>query len=260
MVYLAYTLQIVMMLGFPIGLWLYLRRKWNASWGLIGAGVVTFVASQVIHLPLNGALGLLEGGRGVALWPLPLMALVAGLSAGLCEEGARYIVYRFWRKDARAWDKGVVFGAGHGGGESLIFGSVMALSFLSMLVLKVMGLEMLHLSGDELTTVQAQVQAFWAVPWYQPLLAGVERAFAMTLQIAFSLLVLRSVVTHNAAWFVAAVAGHTLVDGLAVYLSQSGWSVPALESVVFLLALGGLAVIRALKTCSWEPLETPAGV
>ena len=66
----------------------------------------TFILSQIVHLPLNWALGLLGGGQGVALWPLAPMALVAGLSAGLCEEGARWIVLTFFLKQVRRWDQG----------------------------------------------------------------------------------------------------------------------------------------------------------
>ncbi len=252
MLYLTYTLQVLMMLGFPVGLWLYLRRRLNASWGLIWAGVLTFVASQVVHLPLNGALGLLGGGGRAAQWPHPWIALAAGLSAGVCEEGARYLVYRFWRKDARSWAQGVTFGAGHGGGEAIILGGVMAASFVTMLALKVLGPGVLHVPGDQLGVLQTQMDSFWSVPWYVPLLGGLERAFALTIQVALSLLVLQSVVRRNGLWLLAAVGAHTLVDGTAVWMSLAHRSILAIEGVVLLFALGGLAIIFALRTTSRE--------
>ncbi|MBE9507881.1 MAG: YhfC family intramembrane metalloprotease, partial [Chloroflexi bacterium] len=161
MLYLTFTLQILMMLGFPVALWLLLRRRPGVTWGLIVAGGLTFVGSQVVHLPLNWALGLLGGGRGVALWPLPLMALVVGLSAGVCEEVARYLVLRFWRREARSWMQGVAFGAGHGGVEVIIVGGLSLITFVSMLVLGGMDLSELGLSGEMLEQAQAQVEAFW---------------------------------------------------------------------------------------------------
>ena len=252
MLYLTFTLQIIIMLGFPVGLWLLLRKRLGASWGLIGAGVLTFIASQVVHLPLNWALGLLGGGRGVALWPLPWMALVAGLSAGVCEEGARYLVLRFWRREARSWGQGVAFGAGHGGAEALILGLVVTINFVAMIVLRAMGLDVLHLSGDELAQVQAQIHNFWNISWYLPLLGGLERVSAITIQIGASLLVMRSLTSRNPVWFLAAVGFHTLVDGAAVLMSGSGWSAPAMEGVVFLFALGGLALILALRSSPWS--------
>jgi len=247
MLYLTFTLQILIMLGFPVGLWLLLRSRPGVTWGLIGAGVVTFIGSQVVHLPLNWALGLLGGERGVASWPLPLMALVVGLSAGVCEEGARYLVLRFWRREARSWTQGVAFGAGHGGVEAILLGLMVAVNFVTMVVLRGMSLEELGLSGEILEQAQVQVDAFWAIPWYLPLLGGLERVFAVTIQIALSLLVMRALTHRNAGWLLAAIGGHTLVDGVAVFLAGVGWPPLALEGLVLLFALGGLALILALQ-------------
>lgn len=253
MLYLTFTLQILMMLGFPVALWLLLRRRPGVTWGLIVAGGLTFVGSQAVHLPLNWALGLLGGGRGVALWPLPLMALVVGLSAGVCEEVARYLVLRFWRREARSWMQGVAFGAGHGGVEAIIVGGLSLITFVSVLVLRGMDLRELGLSGEMLEQAQAQVEAFWFIPWYLPLLGGLERVFAITIQIALSLLVLRALTHRNAGWLLAAIGAHTLVDGGVVFLSRVGWPPLALEGMVLIFALGGLALILALRGS--EPAE-----
>ncbi len=253
MLYMTFTLQILVMLGFPVGLWLLLRRRLGVTWGLIGAGALTFAGSQVVHLPLNWALGLLGGGRGVALWPLPLMALVAGLSSGVCEEVARYLVLRFWRREARSWTQGVAFGAGHGGVEAIIFGLLVVVNLASMVALRGMSLEELGLSGEILEQAQAQVNAFWSIPWYLPLLGGLERVFAITIQIALSLLVVRSLTHRNVGWLLAAIGAHALVNGVALFLAGLGWSPLALEGVVLLFALGGLALILALQ--SSEPIE-----
>lgn len=249
----AFVVEILIMLGAPVALWLFLRRRYRASWGLIAVGALTFILSQVVHLPLNWGLGLLGGRRGVALWPLPAMAAVAGLSAGLCEEGARYLVLRFWRKEARSWAQGLAFGAGHGGMESILVGLSVLSGFVSMLVLRTVGPEAMGLSGELLEQVQSQMEAYWAIPWYLPLLGGLERVFALTMQVAFALLVLQAVVRRNLLWLGVAVLAHALVDGLAVVLVQSGVSLPAVEGVVFILALGALAVILALRP---RPAET----
>ncbi len=247
MLYATLSLEILIMLVLPIALWLLVRRWPGVTWGLIGAGVLTFVASQVVHLPLNWGLGLLTGGRGVALWPIPLMAAVAGLSAGVCEEVARYLVLRFWRREARSWGQGVAFGAGHGGVESLLTALAVLITFVQMLALRGTDLGALGLSGEMLEQAQAQVEAFWATPWYMPLLGGLERAFAITMHIAWSLMVVRSLTHNNLLWLGAAILGHALVDGMAVGLAQSGWALEAVEGVVFLFALAAAAAIWALR-------------
>ena len=91
-------IQYPLMIFFPLVLGWWIRRRYGVGWGIFLAGAATFILSQIVHLPLNWALGLLGGGRGVALWPLAAMALVAGLSAGVCEEGARWIVLTFFLK------------------------------------------------------------------------------------------------------------------------------------------------------------------
>jgi uncharacterized membrane protein YhfC len=248
MLYVTFVVQILIMLGFPVVLWLLLRRRSGVTWGLIGAGAVSFVASQVVHLPLNWALGLLGGGRGVALWPMPLIALVAGLSAGVCEEMARYLVLRFWRQEARSWIQGVAFGAGHGGVEAGLLGLLAAVNFVAMVALRELGPSALGLSGEVLEQVQAQTEAYWSTPWYLPLLGGLERVSAIIIQIALSLLVLQSLTRDNVVWLLAAIGAHALVDGVAVSLVWLGWSALAVEGVVLVFALGGLALILTLKS------------
>jgi len=241
--YLVRIVQVLIMVGLPVGLWLWVRRRLGAPWGLIGAGMLTFVLSQVVHLPLNWALGLLGEERGVALWPVPWMALVVGLSAGICEEGARYVVLRFWRREARSWRDGVAFGAGHGGIEALLLGLVVLFAFVQMIALRRMDLEGMGLSGEMLEQVQAQIETYWSVPWYLPLLGGLERAFALAIQIGLTLLVVRSLTSSNLGWLALAVLAHTLVDALAVGLMKAGWSIPAIEGVVFLLALAAVIFV-----------------
>lgn len=247
MLYLTLTLEIFFMLALPVALWLMARRRPGVTWGLIGAGALTFILSQIVHLPLNWALGLIQGGQGVALWPVPLMALVVGLSAGLCEEGARYLVLRFWRREARSWDQGGAFGAGHGGVESIMTGLLVLSTFVQMLALRGTDLSALGLSGEMLEQAQAQMEAFWATPWYLPLLGGLERTFALTVQIALSLLVVRALTRNNLGWLGVAILAHTLVDGMAVALVRIGWSAVTIEGVVLLFALGAGAIILALR-------------
>jgi uncharacterized membrane protein YhfC len=247
MLYLTFAVEILIMLALPVILMLLLIRRPGVSWGLILAGVVAFVGSQVVHLPLNWGLGLLGGGRGVALWPLPLMALVAGLSAGICEEVARYLILRFWRREARSWVQGVAFGTGHGGVEALFAAGLVLVTFVNMIVLRQMGLETLGLAGEMLEQAQAQVEAYWSMAWYLPLLGGLERVFALAIQISLSLLVVRSLTRNNLAWLLAAVGAHALVDGAVVYLGGVGWSPLALEGAVLFFALAALALILVLR-------------
>jgi uncharacterized membrane protein YhfC len=247
MLYLSFGLEILLMIGVPVALWFLARRWFGISWSLIGAGVITFIASRVVHLPLNSALGLVGGDRGVALWPLPAMAAVAGLSAGVVEEVARYLALRFWRREARSWGEGIAFGAGHGGVEAVTLGVLVAVNLVYVVALQGSDAQTLGLSPEQFEQFQADIAAFMSTPWYLPLLGGLERVFALVMHIAWTLLVVQALTRHNLLWLAAAVLGHAAVDGLAVGLAQAGWSLVAVEGLLFFFALGAGAVIYILR-------------
>ncbi|MDI6850704.1 MAG: YhfC family glutamic-type intramembrane protease [bacterium] len=247
MLIIAFIIEMIIMMGIPIFLWVFLTKKFNLQMSLIWAGAITFILSQVVHIPLNYAIGLLKGGRGVALWPLPAMALIAGLSAGFCEEVARYLVLKFWRRDARSWQEGVTFGAGHGGIESILLGVLVLSTFVNMLVLKSGGLERLSLPEETLLKLKQQIETYWSIPWYIPILGGLERIFAITMHIAWTLLVLQAILRSNILWLVYAILAHTIVDGVALFMRSMGYSVVQMEAVILVFALIALWIIFALK-------------
>ncbi len=67
---------------------------------VIGVVVLAFLGAQALHIHFNQFLlnpaitrwGLRGEGRERSI----LLALLYGLSAGVFEEGARYLAYRFW--------------------------------------------------------------------------------------------------------------------------------------------------------------------
>ncbi len=234
LVAVAVLIQYPLMLLFPLLLGWQLRRRLGIGWSLFCAGALTFIASQVVHLPLNWALGLIGGGRGVALWPLPWMALVAGLSAGLCETLARWIALRFWLRRTRSWAEALQLGAGHGGIEAIIFGLLAGVSMVSVLTMT--------LAGQSLP----EVVLYWQTPWYAFILAGLERVFVIAFHISMSALVMRAVMRRQIGYAAAAFGVHTAMDFWAV------WAMPTFGMVwtevgLGIIALGCLVLILRLK-------------
>jgi len=249
-------IQIPLMLLFPLALGWWIRRKYGVGWGVFAAGAVTFVASQVVHLPLNYALGLLGGGRGVALWPLPALALAAGLSAALCEEGARWLALTFVFKRIRSWSQGLQYGAGHGGVEAIIFGVLVLINLVAATAMLSMK-SLPNMSDASAEQLRAGIAAYWATPWYLPIVGGLERLFAITLQIAMALLVVRSVARRQIGYLLAAIAMHTAVDAWAAWaISTQGIAVT--EIGVALMAAFALWLIFRLQEP--DPVAAPADV
>jgi uncharacterized membrane protein YhfC len=248
------VVQMPLMVAAPLLIGWWLRRRYGVSWRIYLAGGLTFIASQVVHLPLNWALGLLGGTQGVGVWPLPLMALVGGLTAGVCEEGARWLVLRLSLRKTRGWQQALQFGAGHGGFESIIFGLLALTTVVSMIALQQSGVQAWGLSGDAAEQATAGLAAFWNAPWYTPVIAGLERLFAIAFHIAMSVLVMRAVMRRQPGYLAVAVLAHTALDWWAIWgMNQLNllWT----EMGVGLMAAGSLWLIVRLREAQPEQVS-----
>lgn len=244
-------LNAFIMIGFPLALGIVLVRRYKVSWKLFGVGVATFIASQIFHLPFNYAF-LLPSLRQLGLtglsqgWSLALFALSLGLSAGLFEELARYLVYRFWLKEARSSDQALMFGAGHGGAEAILIGAIALLSLIQALAY--LGVDPTKLVvPDRAAALQAQLDLYWSLPWYQVLLGALERAFALCLHLSLTVIVLQAFIRRKLYWLWLAILWHAIVDGVSVFSLQL-WGIYVTEALVGVMAILSLLIIRALYT------------
>lgn len=240
----------LLMIGVPLGLGLYLNRRWSLSWRFFLVGAVTFIGSQVLHIPFNllllapiaDKLGLIGAEQFL---PIAIYAILLGLSAGLFEEGARYIVYRLWLKDVKRWEEAVFFGAGHGGVEAVLLGGLALFAFFQATAYRDADLTTL-VSPEQLDLARAQLDAYWTAPWYAAILGAVERSLAIVIQICLAVLVFQAVVERKVLWLGVAVTWHMVVDALAV-LGLPYWGVYLTEGVLAILAGVSLCAILLLR-------------
>ena len=255
---LTYPLNGLLMIAMPVGLAIYLTRKFHLGWRLWWIGGFTFILSQVAHIPFNYLIlnpRLAELGQSGLPEPLPLLiaALALGLSAGVFEEFARYGMYRWWAKDARSWGRGLLAGAGHGGVEAIILGVLVLYAFMQLLALRSADLATV-VPLDQLELAKAQVEAYWSANWYDSLLGAVERAFTIPFHIAASVLVLQVFIRKQIRWLWLAVAWHTIVDAGAV--AAAPYLGPYLtEALIGVFCMISLFIIFRLKQP--EPIEPP---
>ena len=248
----------MILLPFLLGFWL--TRKFKLTWKLILAGALTFIASQVLHIPLvYGLTAAFQNGTLPAIpsaWALTCNAVVLGLLAGIFEETARYILYKFVLRKTSTWNEGVVVGVGHGGVEALIVGVVAAMAFVNMVVFK--NIDMSTVPGiqpDQVELARQQVAAYWSAPVYMAFMGLIERAFAVCLHLSLSVMVLYSIVAKKPLWFWAALLWHAVVDAAAVFLIQK-ISVVSLEAVVGVMALFSLGLMFYLRGKFPAPVES----
>jgi len=125
----AYIASFLGMIILPIMLWVHFTKRFVLSWKLVLAGGLTFVASQILHIPL--VLGM---GSFLQSTLLLVNAIILGLLAGAFEETARYVFFKYILKNAKSWKEGILVGLGHGGTEALLLGGFAALAFANMVI------------------------------------------------------------------------------------------------------------------------------
>lgn len=249
-----YFLSGFLMIALALLLGWWIGRTRGAGWGLFAIGAVTFVASQVLHLPFNWLIlqqwQLIPTDTSVRA-NLVILALFLGLSAGVFEETARYLVMRFWAKDVRTWGRGLMLGAGHGGIEAILLGG--------SLILNAIVLGTIHGGGssgavpvEQLPLVEAQIETMLAAPFSLVMLGPLERVFALCAHLAMSLLVMQVFVRGQIRWLGISILWHTLLNAVAVFTVLT-WNPYITEALIGVVALLSLGIIFWLRTP--EPVE-----
>ncbi len=176
----AYLLSVSGMIILPIVLAFYLTRKFSLSWKLVLAGALTFIASQVLHIPVVYGLTALFTNNILSIptsWTTIFNAIVLGLLAGIFEETARWVLYKFILKDAKTWNEGVIVGVGHGGVEAVILGGLALTSVLSMIAMRKADLAAFGISADQLELAKkAGWLNFWSATGIYGPFPGIDRA------------------------------------------------------------------------------------
>ena len=249
----AFIIEILFVVGFPLALGIWFHRRLKVSWLLFAAGAVTFGLSQAVHMPLNQAIFALIGSPGSDSTPSWVMILILGLTAGLCEETARYAAYRWVLRNVRSWREALMFGAGHGGIESIVMvGLVVGVVLLNMTALQGSDLEawtvVFGMPAGLTAQLQGQLDVYWRQDWITPLLAAAERLFTMIFHIGMAVLVLRAVVHSRTGYWVLALGLHTASYVSALMAVDAGWSLAATEGLVGLFALLALGIILVFRS------------
>jgi uncharacterized membrane protein YhfC len=217
---------IIIEIGLPVLLAILVVKKLKMKWAVVFTGVLTFIGSQVVHIPLLQVPALLNNlGVNVVepqYWPIVWYAVFLGLMAGLCEETARWIGFKILKARAASYKSAFALGIGHGGVESVIVGVLVLANLVFMLTFSP---DAMLASGVPDGTVQmtiSQVAQFWTNPWHLALAGAFERVIAISAHLFMSVLVWKAVMKKSWMWYLLAVAFHALLNFVAVYLSAMG--------------------------------------
>ena len=208
----------------PLGIGFYITRKFGTSWKNWFIGALMFLLS-LVRLPLNTYVNQVLIAAPVTAMTYILAILVPSLTAGIFEEGARYVGLKYIIKD-ETYEKGLTYGAGHGGIESII---LVGLSVLSVGVVLMTSPEVLP---------PEQLGMILATPVYLPLVGVYERVMAMIAQMGFSIIVLESLRKKDLKFLLAAIGLHASLNFLAVSVVGKGIIYSEIIVTGFALGLG----------------------
>ncbi len=194
------------------------RMNWKAMF--IGAGffvVFVIILESLLHMVVLGT-----DPSQSAIYKNPwLMMLYGGFAAGIFEETARLICFRFIVKVNKNESiyTGISYGLGHGGIEAIFIGGLAAVSNLIMSIMHNSGsLDTMTvvLSGEELIAFNQGIDIIMSTAPDMFLLSGLERMIALVLQISLSLFVLKAVADKKWWYFIYAILIHAGIDMFAV--------------------------------------------
>ena len=253
----ALCVALAIELLFPLAVAIWLQRRLRVAWRYFGYGALVFLVFQILtRLP---AMQLLQARvkEQLAASPWALLAWIAfaALTAGLCEEGGRYLGFRIlWKKEeAKSWAQALMYGAGHGGLESmLLVGGSVLVSLIQVLALSQLDLQSLSLTPEQLEQLRQAREAIGSATWWLPLLGALERVLALTIQISLSVLVVQVFLRGRFSWWWLALGYHFLVD-LSTALALQ-WGQKRLPETTAYLLVEGIAALFALVS-AWVILR-----
>jgi uncharacterized membrane protein YhfC len=238
------TVSAVISIGTPIFLFFFFRKRFLMPAIPVLAGIAGFVIFALILEQLVHMLVLKPGPAGeIALKNKPLLYMLYGcFMAGIFEESARFIAFHLLKKKYSGIGTALSYGIGHGGGEAIILaGIAMITNLVFSLWINTGTIALLPESMHGVSTEAISVTLSNTAP-YMFLIGGIERLFAIAIQISLSVIVFYSVFCKGKWWlFPAAILIHAIIDAPAA-LGQAG----AIKNVFFIEGLVGVGSVLVI--------------
>ncbi|MDR2808724.1 MAG: YhfC family intramembrane metalloprotease [Spirochaetaceae bacterium] len=230
-------------IGAPIGVFIVLHKKYKTPVlpMVVGMGafiVFVLILEQAVHAFVFARYNLREN--------LFLYTVYGTLMAGVFEETARLLSFSVLKRKYKGVGVGLSYGLGHGGAEAiLIVGIAMIVNIVLSIVINSSSGSVLDnlpaaIQGGTLEQLNASIQALTTTAPYFFLFGGIERIFAVAIQVALSIVVFYAV--SKKLWlYPLAILIHALLDVPAA-LMQLG----VIKSIFLVEGLTGLSAVLLL--------------
>lgn len=229
----------VISIGLPVSLFIVFYKKHNGKFIPMIIGVSAFI---IFALILEGLIhSIVLGTFGIKNIPVAYI-IYGALMAGLFEETARFLSFNILKKKYNGIGTGLSYGVGHGGIEAIIFVGITMISnlvFSTIINTGNMAILIKNIDGEALTQLNTQISALATVEPYMFLIGGIERIFALGIQISLSIIVYYSVYSENRLYlYPLAIILHALIDVPAM-LMQTG----IIKQMIIVEILAGISAV-----------------
>lgn len=229
-------ISLILSIFVPFGLIIFFKLKYKISLKSVLIGVLVFFVFQVLlRIPMITYLRQTSWYTiNVASTPI-ILAIFLGLTAGLFEEGGRYLAFKFVLKKERKWKDGIAFGLGHAGIESVL---LVGIAYISNIVISFL-INSGTFSTESVQGLDILKNTLINTESYMFILGGIERLFVLSIHIGLTLIVLYGIRKGKKIYLLLAILLHTGIDMIAV-LSKN---ILITEGIILLIAIGFLIFI-----------------
>jgi uncharacterized membrane protein YhfC len=231
------TVSAIISIGLPIFLFILFYEKYNAKFIPMIVGAGAFILFALILESFIHSIVL----RAFKLQNIPFV-IYGALMAGIFEESARFISYKLLMKKYNGMGTGLSYGVGHGGIESIILvGIAMISNLVFCIILNTGNVEIVtkNVQGEALTRLNAQISVLLMTKPYMFLVGGIERIFALGIQISLAIIVYYSVYCKDKLYlYPLAIIIHAVID-IPAMLLQTG----IIKHMVIVEILAGISAI-----------------
>lgn len=237
---ISFILAALIEILIPIILAIIIWKKFKVSWSVFFLGMLFFIVS-LIRIPLNNLFTQFITSSTTIPNTIIYTFAFSSLTAALFEEGFRVLGIGAIIKP-KSYYKGLMYGAGHGGGgEAMIFIGLTTLA--NYIIFRFFPGILPSFSIEQFTNME----------WYMPLVGALERIFAITIQVALSVLVMHAFLSRKYIFIFIAIIYHLVVDFVILYLNYIYGFIIA-EAAGLGFALIGLLLIFLLKP-KYKPMH-----
>ena len=233
----------------PLVLWVLACKKWQEKPNSLVAGSGGFVIFALILEQSVNSIVLNDTAIQETPW---LLYLYGGAVAALFEELGRFFMMKVAMRKKLDAPNAVLYGLGHGGIESVM---VVGMTYVNNFIIAVMvqsgkmAESLATLEQAEAEQTVRNLEPLWTLTADQFFLPGVERVLALAMQVAFSLLVYRSVKDKKIGFLGLSLLCHFLMTFLS---SLAGAYLGGIAAEACNLALTAVICGLAWKLV-WQP-------